>query len=300
VIRAEKTEVLQIEPGVRVMINSPGGTAFDPQKPTKLILYALPNGNSIEQTAGRRTKPGDDWHFDIQHIAAQTRWLRAHVHDANLIVVYLECAEKSWPVWRRKNDPDNRAIPSIVAALQRRFEWADPKVILTGHSGGGSFTFGFLNAVEQIPDFVERIAFLDSNYAYDSAQGHEAKLADWLSADARHSLCVLAYNDAIALLDGKSFVSASGGTWGRSHAMLDDLSRYFSFTAGDDPDIQRRSALGGRAKFFLRENPTRAIFHTRMVELNGFLHAMLSGTALEEQGYQYLGPRAYSEWITAE
>jgi hypothetical protein len=154
--------------------------------------------------------------------------------------------------------------------------------------------------VDRIPDYIERIAFLDSNYAYDPAQGHDTKLADWLAANPERYLCVLAYNDAIALLNGQPFVSAAGGTWGRSHAMLDNLGRHFSFTATDGPDLQRRSALDGRVNFLLRENPTHAIFHTRMVETNGFIHALLSGTDMEEQGYQYLGARAYSHYISAE
>jgi len=33
-----------------------------------LVFYALPNGNSIEQTVGKNLKEGDDWHYNIQHI----------------------------------------------------------------------------------------------------------------------------------------------------------------------------------------------------------------------------------------
>ena len=48
---------------------------FDQQKPTHLVVYTLPNGNTIEQTAGAKLVEAMDWHFDIQHIAAQTRLL---------------------------------------------------------------------------------------------------------------------------------------------------------------------------------------------------------------------------------
>jgi hypothetical protein len=296
----ERIEEVRFDPGVRVVINSPAKSAFDPAKPTKLILYALPNGNSVEQTMGHCAGPGEDWHFEIQHIAAQMRWLRSRRPDANLVVAYLECVEKAWPTWRRKNDPENRRIPEIVASLSKRIPSSDLRLILTGHSGGGSFTFGFLNGVDQIPAAIERIAFLDSNYAYDRAQGHDAKLVHWLEAAADRYLCVLAYHDALGLLDGKPFVSANGGTWGRSHAMLEDLSSHFAFAATVAPDLRRKSALGGRVTFLLRENPTRAIYHTRMVEMNGFIHAMLTGTDLAEKGYEYLGPRVYSEWIDEE
>lgn len=294
----EQVTELNLDFGVRALINSPA--VFATNKAVRLVLYALPNGNTIEQTIGRKMKPGDDWHFDIQHIGAQTRWLRDHIHDANMVVVYLECSEKSWPAWRRKNDPDNKRIPEIVEALRQRFAEQPVKLVLTGHSGGGSFTFGFLNGVERIPDDVERIAFLDSNYAYESKQGHGDKLARWLEASDYHYLCVLAYHDNVALLNGKTFVSEAGGTWGRSRVMREDLAAKLAFTREADAEFQRFTALDGRIKFFLKENPDKAVLHTRQVELNGFIHAMLSGTELESKDYTYFGPRAYGRWISSE
>jgi hypothetical protein len=171
---------------------------------------------------------------------------------------------------------------------------------LSGHSGGGSLIFGYLNAVPDIPHDVVRIAFLDSNYAYDRALGHNAKLAQWLNASPHHCLCVLAYNDAVALLNGKSFVSAAGGTWGKSHAMQHDLAEDFKFTTQTNADFQRFSALDGRVQFILKENPEKKIFHTVQVERNGFIHSMVSGTPNEGKGYEYFGPRAYSKWISPE
>jgi hypothetical protein len=112
---------------------------------------------------------------------------------------------------------------------------------------------------------------------------------------------VLAYDDAAALLDGKPFVSAEGGTWGRSHAMLKDLGAQFEFTSRTNSNgLEQCSALGGRAQFLLKENPDHKIFHTVQVERNGFIHAMVSGTADEGCGYEYFGPRAYTQWILSE
>jgi hypothetical protein len=174
------------------------------------------------------------------------------------------------------------------------------ETVLSGHSGGGSFIFGYLNAVDQIPNDVVRIAFLDSNYAYDPAAGHKDKLVKWLAAPDHDCLCVLAYNDAVALLDGKAFVSAAGGTWGKSHAMQHDLGEEFKFTTQTNADFQRFTALDGRIQFILKENPERKIFHTVQVERNGFIHCMVSGTPDEGKGYEYFGPRAYSNWIQPE
>jgi hypothetical protein len=97
-------------------------------------------------------------------------------------------------------------------------------VVLASHSGGGSLVFGYLNAVDEIPAKVRRIAFLDSDYAYDSAL-HAEKLRRWLAASDENRLCVLAYQDYLGLLNGKPFVSENGGTWGRSWAMMEDLRR---------------------------------------------------------------------------
>jgi hypothetical protein len=66
-----------------------------------LVFFALPNGNSIEWTKGKRLADGDDWHYDIQHIAAQTLYLRSIMTDMNVIVVYMANELKSWPAWKR-------------------------------------------------------------------------------------------------------------------------------------------------------------------------------------------------------
>lgn len=319
----ERIASFTLNPEVKIQLNAPSAAAFAPDKKVLLILYALPNGNTTEQTIGRKLRPGDDWHFDIQHIGAQTRFLRQLLPDRNIVVVYLEANAKSlprsWPAWRKKNG--DRPIPGIVAALRKIFADSPADIVLSGHSGGGSFIFGYLNAVESIPDDVARIAFLDSNYAYDPARGHAEKLGKWLEASAGHRLCVLAYNDAVALLNGKPFVSATGGTWGRSHAMIKDLGARFKFSsqpdfawnvkpiAGKAPGarstfatlsdrgLEKVSALDGRIKFLLKDNPERKILHTVQVERNGFIEAMVSGTTNEGRGFEYFGERAYEKWI---
>jgi hypothetical protein len=79
--------------------------------------------------------------------------------------------------------------------------------------------------------------------------------------------------------------------------MLRDLGRTFEFTRGDTDGLQRHTALGGRIEFLLKENPEKAVLHTRQVELNGFVHAMLSGTGIGENEYIYLGSRVYERYI---
>ena len=171
--------------------------------------------------------------------------------------------------------------------------------MLSGHSGGGSFIFGYLNSVETIPENIERIAFLDANYGYETDR-HKDKLAAWLKASQAHYLVVLAYNDAEALLDGKPFVSATGGTWGRSHLMLNDLETLMPFTKELSAGLDRSSALGGRVRFLLKDNPERKVLHTVQVEKNGFIESLLAGTKLEGVGYTYFGERAYSRFVLGD
>jgi hypothetical protein len=287
-------DLLRFDPGVRVVIDQPEA---DFAQSVLLVFYALPNGNTIEQTIGKAVKPGDDWHFDIQQIGAQTQFLRDKITDRRLVVAYLENDLKSWPAWRKKYG--DAGIPALLDAVKNRFPDLRTRVVLSGHSGGGSLIFGYLDRLATIPDEVERIAFLDANYAYETDR-HRDKLAAWLKASDAHHLVVLAYNDAVALLDGKPFVSASGGTWGRSHRMLGDLEPSFPFARKHTGEIERCTALDGRVAFLLKENPERKIFHTVQVEKNGFIESLLSGTRLEGVDYTYFGKRAYTGFLKAD
>ena len=289
-----KFEVIPLDAGVRVVIDRP---EVDTVKPVLLVFYALPNGNTIEQTIGKAIKPGDDWHFDIQHIGAQVAFLREKIADRSLVVAYLENDLKSWPSWRKTNGDER--VPAIVDAVRRRFPGDRTRIVLSGHSGGGSFIFGYLNSALAIPDQIERIAFLDANYAYQTDR-HKDKLAAWLKASDAHYLVVLAYNDAVALLNGKPFVSASGGTWGRSRQMMDDLETSIPFTKDISAGLERSTALGGRITFLRKENPERKVLHTVQVEKNGFIECLLSGTNLEGVDYTYFGDRAYTRFIRAD
>ncbi len=289
----ERIASFNFAPEIKIEINAPPG--FGRSKKVLLIFFALPNGNTTAQTIGKAMQAGDDWHFDIQHIGAQTRFLRNVLPDRSIVVAYLENNLKSWPAWRKKYGDER--IPKVIAEVRGIFGTNELEIALTGHSGGGSLIFGYLNSLKEIPNEITRIAFLDSNYAYDSSLGHTEKLAVWLRSGTEHFLTVLAYNDAVALLDGKSFVSAAGGTWGKSHEMQRDLAKMFEFTARTNAGLETYSALSGRLEFILKENPERKIFHTVQVERNGFIHAILCGTTNENRGYEYFGARAYTNWI---
>lgn len=290
-------QILEFEfnPEVKVHINASSPETFDPNKPVCIALFALPNGNTTEQTIGKILEPGDDWHYDIQHIGAQARFIREHVDDYNLVTVYLETDQKSWPAWKSAHSNHAALMQSLVDSIKNIFADFETFIVLTGHSGGGRFTFSFLDGVSEIPPLVKRISFLDSNYGYEDEYG--AKIVAWLNSSNENFLSVIAYNDSVALYNGEPIVSPTGGTWYRSKMMQRYLANYYEFEKEEDDEFIKYYALDNRIEILLKKNPERKILHTVQVELNGFIQGMVSGTEFEGVDYEYYGERAYSEWI---
>ncbi len=293
----EQVKTIEFSPEVRIQINAPAEEKLIPTRPTSLIFYALPNGNTIEQTVGRRMSDGLDWHFNIQHIGAQTRRLREIMPAENIVIVYLEAGGKSWPQWRKKFSNSNELIAHIVDTVRYEFRSFNPKVILTGHSGGGSFVFGFLNGVDTIPEYVTRISFLDSNYGYDDSSRHGDKLIEWLRCNPKHVLSAIAYDDRNIVVNGKRVVGPDGGTFRATHRMLDRFQKEIRFSFRQDSTIQRYAGLNNQIEFLIHTNPDTLILHTILVEKNGFLHAMTAGSPQEKDAGVFFGPSAYEKWI---
>ncbi|MCF7824649.1 MAG: T9SS type A sorting domain-containing protein [Candidatus Marinimicrobia bacterium] len=291
----EQVVTFQLSEDMTIHINAASLETFMPDKPAGLALFALPNGNTIEQTVGKTLQPSDDWHYDIQHIGAQTRFLRNRIQDHNLITVYLEAKQRSWPTWKTNYVNYDDIIRTTIEYLLGCFKDYDPFIILTGHSGGGRFIFSYLDGVTDIPDYVKRICFLDSNYGYEHVYGDQ--FIKWLNDAPDRFLSVIAYNDSVALYNGAPIVSATGGTWYRTRMMQRYLANQYTFTSVEDESMIIHKALNGRIEIQLKKNPTQAILHTIQVERNGFIHTILSGTSLAEVDYTYYGERAYSDLI---
>ena len=292
-VKSQQIDSFRMSPDVKITLDRPERLHLTGA--VELILYALPNGNSTEWTMGKKPAPGDDWHFDIQHIRAQTAFVRKQCRGKNYVVAYLENDQKSWPAWKRAHVDYKTIIPHIVDTLRSLFHNRKVNVHLNGHSGGGSFIFGYMEAVAKIPRFVTRISFLDSDYGYTTTYG--ISLMKWLLNGKKRFLTVFAYNDSAALYQGKRVVSDTGGTWYRSHLMMQQLSGQwiFSQTITDSLVIYRESAR--RIQFLFKQNPDRGIYHTQQVELNGFIHSVFAGTRKEGKRYVYYGRRAYGELI---
>jgi len=300
----EVVRVLDLYPGVTATIVEPA--RIDRSRRVELILYALPNGNSTAETMGRRLVEGAGWRFDIQHIAAQTRALRAGPWRGGLeqaVVVYLEAEGRSWPAWRRSLGlaRANDRIVDIVAQIRAEIGAGHPErlaVTLTGHSGGGSFMFGFLEGQAALPPWLERIAFLDANYNFEPRHG--GKLAEWLRDDPRRTLVVLAYDDREIVLDGKKVVSDSGGTWRASRRMIEYLEGPFDLAADTLGEFLRYG--NAQIELLLHPNPRNQILHTVMIgEMNGYMHALLTRRpAYAREPSLLRAERAYSPWVEGD
>jgi hypothetical protein len=283
--------------GVRVLMNA--GKDYDPKKPTRLILFATPNGNTIEWTMGRKHVTGQDWHFDIQHVAAQCRRFRELTPNENVVFAVTEAEGLSWPAWKKRTKDGPAKIRTIVEAIKGWLPMGEIKVTLACHSGGGSFLFGVIDGGEAIPDFVDRIIFLDANYSYSGGQegsGHDKKLLAWLKGNDERRLIVIAYDDREITLDGKKVVGPDGGTLRATGRMRSDLGHKVEFTDTKVGPFNAAHALNGRIAIYIHPNPDNKILHTALVgEMNGLIQGLTDGG--DQSWGNFGGPRAYTKWI---
>lgn len=307
-------ELKDLIPDSRVVVNVPAKELINPKLPTRIVFFALPNGNTIEQTAGKLMTPTDDWHFDIQHIAAQTRFLREKDRKHNYIVIYLQASMKAWTAHAAKYPESPKlythlidTVCTILASGSNETISAVPlknqEIIISSHSGGGRFVFNYIAGVEKIPSKVKGIVFIDSSYGYEDSL-HADKLANWILNSKKNRLAGFSYIDTTVIFNGEPIVSSKGGTGYRSRMMADAFTaRGIKFRSYSDTAFRKYIGLGGsgpsggRLQILIKENPTGQIYHTVLVERNGFIHSLLIGTPLEEKGYKFWGKRAYNSYI---
>ena len=293
----EQTLSFNYEPEIKIEINAPGASEFNPDKKVMLAFYALPNMNTIAETIGRKVEKGDDWHYNIQHIGAQTRFLRNTIKDYNLVVVYMGTDENSWPWWKMRHPGGDLITRHIVDSVKNIFKNYNVEVTLCSHSGGGEFVFGYLNSLSSIPNDVKRISFIDSEYYYSDSLKYGGKIVSWLKARSDHYLCLIAYDDRDVIIDGKNIGTLDGGTFYRTTMMKNRLAKDFELKDESDSLFTKFTGLNNRIEIYLKSNPDHLMWHTVLVENNGFIHSMLAGTPLENKGYVFWGPRAYSQYI---
>jgi hypothetical protein len=293
----EQVHEIQFAEDVRAILVAPNTEDFDPKRPTVLVVFATPNGNTAEQTLGCQLTEGLDWHFDIQHVAAQWRLFQKNETTRNTILACVQPKQLSWPTWKSERGYGPVYIRQIVDALVASVPSKQVSVVLTAHSGGGSFIFGFLDGSPEIPDYVGRIAFLDANYGFD-AKLHGEKLQNWLNLDPDRLCYVLAYDDREIMLDGKKVVSPTGGTYRATNRMLDFLRQEAKVDEESSGEFTKYSGVNDQFVALVHSNPKNIILHTRMVgEMNGLVDAFSWGTPSHDQWSKLAPPRAYSKFV---
>jgi len=270
---------------------------LEQSKATKIIIYALPNGNTLSWTRGRQMEPGMDWHFDIQHIDAQTNYLRNLYPGQNIILVYAMADKKSFPQWAKETANSSQEAKKLVDFLLAKYKAFHPAIYLSGHSGGGRFLFEIINAYTKIPQEIQRIAFLDAVYAYEDSL-HTRKLVKWIQKGG--ILNVTSYRDNTVIYNGKPIVSATGGTGYRSEWMAKNISKSLHLTYSTDKEFEYYFDKKKKVFIYIKNNPEGKIYHTVLVYRNGFINSMLCGTPDFNKGYQFWSENiAYKPYIKA-
>ncbi|HTU90144.1 MAG TPA: hypothetical protein VMF69_08730 [Gemmataceae bacterium] len=282
--------------GIRLLVNAPG--QFERSKPTRLIFFATPNGNSLEQTMGCITEGKTDWRFDTQHIAAQVRRFREVAGATQTVLACLEAEGLSWPTWNKTRQDGPKTIRNVVQTVQQWISAKEISIILAGHSGGGSFLFGFIDAEEEIPNEIQRLIFLDANYSYSDAHKHGDKILAWLKKQASHQLVVIAYDDRNVRLNGKLVVGPGGGTFRATDRMVGSFTQKgIELVESTSGDFRILKGMNEQISILVHKNPQNKVLHTALVgEMNGLLRGLSNDPPKEKWG-TVGGPRAYTKWI---
>ncbi len=279
--------------GCRLYVDSP----LPDQRARTLVIYAAPNGNSIEQTLGCQPVDASAWRFDIQHVAAQIRRVRQLRPEVSLSLAVLEAPGRSWPAFLGQQPAASHLVMRLVSYLRSQTEAAD--VVMCGHSGGGAFLLRTI-AAGTVPQWIRRFVFLDASYSWDSSV-HASPIRQWLQADPRNSLLSLAYDDRLVELNGRRVVSDHGGTWRATERMQAAFSDNFPFQEHAEGPFRRLAALNGQIQLLLHTNPQNTILHTALVgDMNGLICSLAADPGLPDTWQKLQQPRDYSHLISQQ
>ncbi|MFO0868534.1 MAG: alpha/beta hydrolase [Pirellulales bacterium] len=261
-----------------------------------LVIYATPNGNTIEETLGCTPAAGRSFRYDIQHVAAQWRRARELLADTDLLLAVVEAPQLSWPAFRSQRRGAADEIYAGVNSLAD--ELGCDQLVLAGHSGGGSFLLAYVSAAPTLPARLQRIIFLDANYAYSDDERHGTKLLEWLRGAAQRRLLVLAYDDREVTLNGRPIVGPQGGTYRATQRMVTSFRRELELPESAVGEFLHWTGWGGQIELYVHRNPDRRILHTALVgDMNGLLFGLTRGSHHPDTDRPLGGPRAYASWI---
>ena len=281
-----------------MLIDAPGINQYNPAKPTTLVFYALPNGNTIEQTIGCAAAPGLDWHYNIQHIGPHNADAAVDRSNPQLRDRLPGSREKKLACFNQ-GDPDAAVHTRRIVELASHLIDPPPKnLVIMAHSGGGAFVTEYINAPGPLPPNLDRIAYLDAYYKHSSDTATAEKLKPWLDANPNHHLVLVCYDDRNIELNGKPVITTpDGGSFRAAHRLLDALSDHHPPTTQSDGPIDSVDFDHEQIHFIFHNNPQNLILHTRLVEWNGFLRAMTVDSSLPQTWVPLKEQHDYDQWI---
>jgi len=288
----EEIRWTRLPSGIRVCVDSP--VKLNASRRV-LVIYATPNGSTIEQTLGCAATKGQDYRFDLQNVLAQVRRWREVNTDEEILLSVVQAPQLSWPGFRTDHPKAAVIIRDLVATLTDEFQV--DRVILACHSGGGSFVLGYLMSVETVPQSIDRILLLDANYSFTEEQ-HGKKLLTWLRGGGTRKLVVMAYDDREIMLNGKKVIGPDGGTYRATNRMVNWIRPESELVESIVGDFHQTTALDGQIRLLVHPNPENKILHTAMVgEMNGLLEGLAWETPHAADWGKLGGPRAYRKWV---
>jgi len=276
--------------GCRVFVDTP----VQLSDKSVLVIYATPNGNTIEQTLGAAVTAPEAWRFQIQHVAAQIHRVRQLLPETRISLAVIEAPGRSWPSFLGAHP----AAPQFARRLAEhlRSQTQSQHTILCGHSGGGAFLLRCIHPLP-VPSAISRFVFLDANYSWDNNL-HSQPLLQWLQASPQNQLITVAYDDRQVELNGRRVVSDDGGTWRASERMIVGLGGAAEFAEQSLGPLRHLRSKTGQVQFLLHTNPQNQILHTALVgDMHGLICSLTADPAVADNWQRMLEPRDYSALI---
>lgn len=280
---------------LRVHINVPGN--YDKKKPSRVVVFALPAGNTIEQTIGAKKKEGQDWHYEIQQIAAQTRKLRETSPEENIVIAYVEAPKLNPPAWHKDQAGRGQIFGQLAEDVKSKIGAPNATIDISSHSAGRNLVGSYIDENPEIPNDVKRLSYLDSNHSFNAARSE--KMIAWLKTAQDHYLTVISYDDRNVMLDGKPVPGAVG--YARTLEMVEQFQKQgVDLTKEQKNGYIHYTGLKGQVNILIMDNPANKILHTETVFRNGFIYGETAGSPLDGKAGQFNTPITFGQYIQDE
>jgi hypothetical protein len=210
---------------------------FDPNKPTRVVVFATANGRTPEATRGSLAGDASN-RYQLTDPQFRKMRERAELQGINLVPVYLTPQSTSWRDWEKGNSNRGAIIKSLMGTVRSEIESLSqlnpPQVTmdLSGCSGGGAFIREFTRHGQEIPQDTENIYIFDANYGYEGSKDVE-RYAKWLQSNPSHHLTV---------------ISGDKGNHEKFELLKNDLQQFFPLEGKTKQGFDEYTGLNGQIR----------------------------------------------------